>query len=127
MNYVDANILIYALDDEGAKGKASRSLILNQRLATSVLSLDEVAYKLGRKSQSRAVTAVEGLCKSESLELVPFLPQDSTAFIGLLKAGFLPRDAIHALCAKKVRASVIYSEDADFDKLDIVRKVPWKP
>ncbi|MBI3587803.1 type II toxin-antitoxin system VapC family toxin [Candidatus Micrarchaeota archaeon] len=124
MNYVDANVIIYALTDRETKGRKSRELLANQRLCTSILSLDEVAYKLSKRSKKDAIAAVDILSHSPTLLLVPFLPQDVDQFKSLLE-GFDPRDAIHALTATKMRASIIYSEDPDFDQLAIARKTPW--
>lgn len=125
MNYVDANILIYAFADITRKGEKSRELIQNQRLATSVLSLDEVAYEIRKKSLEQALKTVETICTIPNLLLIAFLPEDADSFQEFLSMGLAPRDAIHALTAKKVRASIIYSEDADFDTLPVRRKTPW--
>ncbi len=126
MNYVDANILIYSIRDSTVKGVKSRELLENQRVVTSILSLDEVAYKLLKDSRENAINAVSGFSTSQNLILIPFLPEDIDSFKELLEKGLDPRDAIHALTAKKMKCPVIYSEDADFDKIsDFVRKTPW--
>ncbi len=125
MNYVDANILIYALLDGGTKGAKSRELLAAQKLATSTLSLDEVAFEVGRASKEEAIKAVDFLANSPSIVLFPFAPQDVDSFKEMLGKGMKPRDAIHALTAAKAHASIIYSEDKDFDKLPITRKTPW--
>ena len=126
MNYVDANILLYAVRDESYKGIKALELLEKQKLVTSLLSLDEVAYKLLRNSRERAIAAVSGFSNSPNLVLVPFLASDLDAFKEFLQNGFDPRDAIHALTAKKMKCPVFYSEDADFDKAeDFVRKTPW--
>ncbi len=127
MDYVDANILIYALDDAGEKGKASRALLSQVRLATSMLSLDEVAYKFSRISGADAAKAVDLLSTVANLELIPFLPPDLSRFRALLSKGFFPRDSIHLLTAEKSGCRSIYSEDRDFDRQRAIRrKVPWK-
>ena len=126
MNYVDANILIYSFVDESEKGIKSRKLLKTERLVTNTLSLDEVAYKLRKKSTGQAVNGINLLCSSPNLVLIPFLSEDTDSFKELLEKGLDPRDAIHALTAKKMKCAVIYSEDADFDKIsDLVRKTPW--
>lgn len=125
MNYVDSNILLYSLVDTGEKGEGCRRLIDSERLATCVLTLDEVAYKMKKRSLGQALKAVEWMRQTPNLVLVAFLPDDVDAFAEYLSQGLYPRDAIHAACAKKVRASIIYSEDTDFDKLPITRKTPW--
>lgn len=125
MNYVDANVLIYSLVDTTEKGAGCRRLLDSERLVTCVLSLDEVAYKIGKKSPAEAVKAIDGIRKLTNLVLIAFLPEDVDTFVEYLSQGFKPRDAIHAACAKKVHATTIYSEDSDFDKLPIKRKTPW--
>ncbi len=127
MDYVDANILIYALDDKSEKGKSSRELLSQGRLATSVLSLDEVAYKFSKISGEDAAKAVDMLTAIANIEFVPFLPSDIGQFRALLSSGFYPRDSIHLLCAEKSGCKAIYSEDRDFDRQTAIkRKVPWK-
>ncbi len=125
MNYVDANILICSISDSSEKGDKSRELLKTQRLITSTLSLDEVAHKLLHTSLSEALMAVSGFSSSPNLLLVSFLPEDVDSFQEFLKKGLSPRDAIHALTAAKMKCSIIYSEDPDFDKLPITRKTPW--
>ncbi|MFH0713424.1 MAG: type II toxin-antitoxin system VapC family toxin [Candidatus Micrarchaeota archaeon] len=126
MNYVDANILIYSIRDATIKGIKSRELLEKQRVVTSVLSLDEVAYKLLKESRETAVKVISGISTSPNIVLVPFLPEDVDLFKELLEKGLGPRDAIHALTAKKMKCAIMYSEDQDFDKItDFVRKTPW--
>jgi predicted nucleic acid-binding protein len=132
MDYVDANILIYAFDDDGKKGKASKELLSDPltRFATSMLTLDEVAYKffkLSKRSANDASRVVSALSELPNLEFVPFLEEDISRFRQLLSAGFPPRDAIHLLCAEKTGCKALYSEDRDFDRQKAIpRRVPWK-
>lgn len=125
MNYVDANIIIYALVDESEKGAKSRELIKSQRLCTNTLSLDEVAFKISKKSREQALEAIEFITESPNIKLLAFDPQDVDSFKEMLSKGMKPRDAIHALTALKAHASIIYSEDKDFDILPVTRKTPW--
>ncbi len=127
MNYADANIIIYAFVDDGEKGGACRALLEFEDLATSVLSLDEIAFKIGKLSKEKAVAAVRLLSNSPNISLVPVLPEDARAFAELLEGGFAPRDAIHALCAKKAGCRKFYSEDKDFKRLKGIKTiVPWQ-
>lgn len=126
MNYVDANILIYAAVDATQKGIACRELLGEEKLATSTLSLDEVAYKLKKHSLETAVKTIELLSKAPNITLVPFLAEDVNEFRELLIGGLAPRGSIHALTAKKVKCPIFYSEDPDFDNIrEFVRKTPW--
>ncbi len=125
MIYADANIFIYALLDTTEKGESCRQFLKDKIVLTSILSLDEVTFKLRKKSLELALAAVHLLTDSPSVRLVPFLLEDTGLFQELLRDGFQPRDAIHALTAMKSGCSVIYSEDADFDALSIPRKTPW--
>ncbi|MDP2717351.1 MAG: type II toxin-antitoxin system VapC family toxin [Candidatus Micrarchaeota archaeon] len=124
MKYVDSNILIYAFADVSARGEACRS-ILNEHLATSTLTIDEVVYKIRKKSLDLALAAVAAIENAPRLELVPFVEADLPQFREFLKKGMQPRDSIHALTAMKSGCTVIYSEDKDFDALEIPRKTPW--
>ncbi len=126
MNYVDANILIYSFVDKEEKGRRSVELMDREKLVTSTLTLDEVAFKLMKRSREAAVNAVRIISNSPAIVLVPFLAEDVNAFKELLIKGLKPRDAIHALTAVKMKCPVIYSEDPDFDKIpELKRKTPW--
>jgi len=125
MNYLDANVIIYALSDTTVKGESSRKLIQSQRFCTSILSLDEVCHILRKKSPQTALNAVSVFINSPNLILVPFDSSDIGEFIEFQKKGLEPRDAIHALSARKAGCSAFYSEDTDFDKVGLHRKTPW--
>lgn len=126
MNYVDTNILIYSIKGYTNKGIKSRELLENEHLITSILSLDEVAYKLLKVSREQAIAAISGFSNSPNLKLVPFLPEDLDSFKEFIQNGLGPRDAIHALTAKKMKCPIFYSEDPDFDNIrEFVRKTPW--
>ena len=125
MIYADANIFVYALLDTTEKGKKCRDFLKRQTVLTSILSLDEVTFKLRKKSLEHALAAVRLLADSPNVKLIPFLLEDTDRFQTFLKAGLQPRDAIHALSAIKSGCSAIYSEDRDFDMLEIPRKTPW--
>lgn len=125
MNYADANIFVYALLDTTERGQKSREFLKGKTVLTSILSLDEVTFKVKKKSLEHALAAVHLLAHSPNVKLVPFLLEDADRFQEFLKAGFQPRDAIHALSAVKSGCTAIYSEDRDFDKLEIPRKTPW--
>ena len=125
MNYLDANIIIYALSDTTLKGESCRKLVQTQRFATSIMSLDEVCHILRKKSPQTALNAVTVFLKSPNLILVPFDASDIGGFIEYQKKGLKPRDAIHALSAKKAGCRMFYSEDVDFDKIGMQRRTPW--
>lgn len=125
MNYADANIFIYAFLDDSEKGEACRGFLKKEKVHTSVLSLDEVSFKLKKKSLEHALSGAFLLSHSPNVRLVPFLAEDADSFREYLHAGFKPRDAIHALSAIKSGSKAMYSEDRDFDALSIPRRVPW--
>jgi len=125
MNYLDANIIIYALSDTTFKGESCRKLIQSQRFSTSILSLDEVCHILRKKTPQIALNAVSVFLKSPNLILIPFDASDVGDFLEYQKNGLEPRDAIHALSARKAGCRTFYSEDADFDKVGLHRKTPW--
>lgn len=125
MNYVDANILIYAFLDTSEKGESSRALLEKQELVTNTLTLDEVVFEIRKKSLEQALAALFAIENAPNLVLVPFVSDDVPLFSKYLKEGLAPRDAIHALTAEKTDCKIIYSEDKDFDRIKIQRKTPW--
>lgn len=126
MNYVDANVLIYAAVDLSEKGQKSRQLLDKEKLVTSTLSLDEVAYKTRKHSVGTMLRTIEVLSQTPNLIFEPFLIEDLYSFKEFLQCGLDPRDAIHALTAKKMKCPILYSEDRNFDSVtDFVRKTPW--
>ncbi len=125
MNYVDSNIIIFAFLDTSEKGEASRTILEKQEFVTNTLTLDEVVFEIRRKSLEQALAALIAIENSPNILLVPFESEDLPLFTKYLKKGLAPRDAIHALTAEKTGCKFIYSEDKDFDRIEIPRKTPW--
>ena len=126
MEYVDANVIIYALSDPGLKGIKSKELLVSQELLTNSLTLDEVAFYFLRQSKAKALQAVNTMISSPKLFYEPFIHDDFQEFARLIGLGLKPRDAIHAATALRLGCKVIYSEDKDFDSVKgLKRKTPW--
>ena len=133
MVYVDANIFIYASGFETTSNKflaARRVLreVTEGRLAavTSVLSWDEITWVLRKKAnREEAVLAGQGFLEFPN---VAFIEVDVAA---IQKAhelwaqyGLHPRDAIHAACAIRSGNREFISDDADFDKVKELKRIP---
>ncbi|MEK6924341.1 MAG: PIN domain-containing protein [Candidatus Micrarchaeota archaeon] len=126
MDYVDANVIIYAFSGEGVKSEAAE-LLLGGELVTSSLSLDEVGWKFFKVSPKTSGEVLRLLVRSPLLSFKPFSDDLFDDYIALVEGGLPPRDAIHAATALKNGCKVIWSEDKHFDKVKgLKRKVPWK-
>lgn len=128
MIYIDSNVLVYAVVDFGAKGKAAREvmrLIDDGALEamTSALTMDELMWvflKSGRKDSMRR--AVAGFYES-LLRVVPVSSQAPLGACALVEeCGLGPRDALHAAVMKENRVTEILSEDRHFDRVKWLKR-----
>ena len=120
--YIDSNIFIYAVMYDDARGLACRQVL--QRIVagsfeavTSVLTWDEFTYIVER-NLGREAAAAEGerFLRFPGLVFAPCTPAVLAVAQEIHKSSRLRlRDAIHLATARRVSASCIISEDADFD------------
>lgn len=132
MKFVDANIFLYAILDEGAPGKAARRFLHgvdpSHPAATTAVVLNEVMWNL-RKPLGRGPS----LAKSRQIATVPglrILPVGEREWIRALELmeghGHLkPNDALHAATAIEAGIGTIVSTDDDLDELPgLARETP---
>ncbi len=127
MKYVDSNVLILAVVDAGSKGNCARTLLdhaLKNRepIGTSVLTLDEVAWKI---KQYRGLRQAASICRKylntsgiHFASVTPDIMKKALDFMETLNTD--PRDSIHAATAIAMEAEAIVTDDADFEKFQNV-------
>ncbi|MFH1917023.1 MAG: type II toxin-antitoxin system VapC family toxin [Nanoarchaeota archaeon] len=127
--YLDANIFVYANFDVGKKGsnarKLLRSLSSGKSATTSALALDEVmwvAWKNKQKDKIRDV--IEDIYQVKNLKIVPVSTSIPLAAISLMETHKLrPRDAFHVAIMQELGEESIASDDADFDKVEDIKRM----
>jgi predicted nucleic acid-binding protein len=124
LNYLDSNLIIYAILDETDIGDWARGLVervQNEEMpaCTSFLTFDEVFYKVNKvKGTEIAIKNLEVFLAMPNMRF--FDVNDSVIWkaLELIKEyKILPRDAIHAATALIAGAETMYSEDGDFDNI----------
>lgn len=129
MIYLDSNVFIYAALQTGREGDWCRDLL--RRVAegreaglTSALTVDEVVYQVREdRGVQASVEAGRAILQMAHLTVAPADAEvlwESLALAADLE--LFPRDAIHAATARLRGASDFYSEDADFDAVDGLRR-----
>ena len=127
--YLDANIFVYANFDTGTKGSSARKLLRSiatgKNATTSALALDEVmwvAWKNKQKDKIREV--IEDIYQVKNLKIVPVSTSIPLAAISLMETNLLkPRDAFHVAIMQELGEGTIASDDADFDKIEGIKRV----
>ncbi|MBI1972887.1 type II toxin-antitoxin system VapC family toxin [Candidatus Woesearchaeota archaeon] len=130
MTYLDANIFLYAVLNEGILGQKSRALL--SKIAkketvgyTSCLTWDEFVYTL-KKLFGREAAVDQGDKLLHFLNL-HFLPTNelvlSEAQQLIEKYTLDPRDSIHIASALVHNIPTIVSTDPDFDKVKEITRV----
>ncbi len=124
MNYLDSNLIIYAILDETEIGDWAREVLEKVQdgempACTSFLTFDEVFYKVNKiKGIDVAVINLEAFLTMPNMRF--FDVDDGVIWkaLDLIKEyKILPRDAIHTATAFIAGAETIYSEDGDFDEI----------
>lgn len=130
MIYLDANIFVYAVLDDGKKGEFCKKLL--EKVAfkqinafTSVLTWDEVIYSL-----KKHVPIDELMRQSKEFFKFPNLVFLDANFKILKKAEEIlfkynlgPRDAIHVATALNNGVLQIASDDSDFNKVKEIKRI----
>jgi hypothetical protein len=132
LNYLDSNLVIYAILDETETGEWSRDVLErvqngDMSACTSFLTFDEVYYKVNKvKGTDIAVKNLDAFLTIPNLRFINV--DDSVVWKALeliRKYKILPRDAIHAASAFIAGAEIIYSQDSDFDNITGLKRM-WK-
>ncbi len=128
--FVDANVFIFALIDNGAEGKRAADLlddIVKNKLnaVTSVLVIDEVMWALIRnKRRDILENAVKNIYDLPNLSIKEVAPQNALLAVHFInKYGLKPRDAMHCAFMQLNNISTIVTNDKDFDKVKEVKRV----
>ncbi len=124
MNYLDSNLIIYAILDDTETGEWSRNILERVQNAeipgcTSFLTFDEVYYKVNKvKGIDVAVKNISAFLSMPNLRFINVTDIVIWKALELIKEyHVLPRDAIHASTALIAGAEIIISQDVDFDKI----------
>lgn len=124
-DYVDANVLVFALIDGGPAGDACR-----RRLAqidhpagdavTSALTMDEVAWALVKRiDRATALKMVRGYLKMPGLSILPATSAELDLALKLMEDHPLkPRDALHAATALRHGTDSFVTFDSDFADIE---------
>jgi len=132
VNYLDSNLIIYAILDDTDIGDWSRQVlerIQNEEMpaCTSYLTFDEVFYKINKvKGIDIAIQNLEAFLTLPNMRFIDV--DDSVIWKSLeliREYRILPRDAIHASTALIAGAEMIYSQDTDFDDIKGLKR-KWK-
>jgi uncharacterized protein len=132
LNYLDSNLIIYAMLDEIEIGDWARNIlekVQNEEMpaCTSFLTFDEVFYKLNKiKGTEIAIKNLDAFLAMRNMRFVDVNDAVIWKALELIKEyKLLPRDAIHAATALIAGAETIYSQDADFDDIKGLKR-KWR-
>lgn len=132
MNYLDSNLIIYAILDETDLGEWARRVlekVQNEEMpaCTSFLTFDEVFYKVNKiKGIDVAVQNLEAFLTMPNMRFFDVNDGVIWKALELIKEyKIFPRDAIHAATAIIAGAETIYSEDGDFDRIKGLKR-KWR-
>ncbi|MBC2697727.1 MAG: type II toxin-antitoxin system VapC family toxin [ANME-2 cluster archaeon] len=124
MNYLDSNLVIYAILDDTELGEWSRGVLESVQNAqmpacTSFLTFDEVFYKVNKiKGIDIAIKNLEAFLSMPNIRFIDVSDIIIWKALELIKEyKLLPRDGIHAATAFIAGAETIISQDADFDNI----------
>ena len=130
--YLDSNIFIFAALDSSEKGKKARDILKKTHeegivTFTSSLTIDEVVWSILKQTKNRALAIEQGarILELKSIGIVNIDEKIMRGALNLMKIhlSLKPRDAIHLSAALFIGASVMISDDSDFDEVnDIKRK-----
>ncbi|MBI2545861.1 PIN domain-containing protein [Candidatus Woesearchaeota archaeon] len=127
--YFDSNVFITAALD-GSFSEKARELLQKTRIGTfgkvvtSSLTCDEVFWGVKKlRGESHAIAVTEAMLLTPNLEVAPVDRNIVWLGLNLIKEYHLdPRDALHAACALENKASIIVSEDTDFNKIKELKR-----
>ncbi|HLC84222.1 MAG TPA: type II toxin-antitoxin system VapC family toxin [Candidatus Nanoarchaeia archaeon] len=129
--YIDANVFIFAAVSDDVRGNRAREIIDQvisgeEEGVTSSLTIDEVTWKVFRETKDRELAINEGLeiLEFSNLKVVAVDAQTIKRALHLMKKHnkIAPRDAIHLEVALRSGCGEIVSDDADFDKINEIKR-----
>jgi len=131
MTYLDANVFIFAACDLSPIGEAARKILRmvqegDQKAITSALTYDEVVWgirKLLGKEKSQWVGELFLFISHLSIKEVT-RETLSEAQHFMKHYNLDPRDAIHLATMRLENEGEIISEDADFDAVPFIKRIP---
>lgn len=132
MRYLDANVFVFAVLDEGKRGVRAREIVRatateDRRAATSSLTIDEVVWILqGQGPRDVAIREGQRLMALPNLEIFDVGAEDVFDALAMMdEHGRLdPRDAIHASVALNHGVHTVISDDPDLDPVPELERRP---
>ena len=128
--YIDSNIFIFPVIYENEKADASSKILndieKNEIIAyTSVLTWDEVAYVVNRvMGRADSINAGKKFINYPNLRFIPASIDIIVRAQEIIQNyNIKPRDAIHVASALSKNIHNIVSDDSDFDKIDLIKRV----
>jgi len=136
MQYVDSNVFLYSalyspdLEPKAKKAKEILQKIENKELsaATSTLTWDEVVWVA-----TKLLGRTDGIAQGQKLLGFPnleFINVDEGIIVQaqslMDKYKLSPRDSIHVTSALSRKATIIISDDEDFDQVKEIKRTPLK-
>jgi len=124
-------VFIFAALSSDIKAVKSKELIKKIILGeligvTSSLSIDEIVWKIWKETKNRTVAIEEGLrvLQFNNLGIIGIDGKIMKASLNFMKMykSLKPRDAIHIAAAISAGASVIVSDDSDFDNIKEIKR-----
>lgn len=130
MRYLDANVFIFAVLDEGPRGDRARELLRavtteDEPAATSALAIDEVVWTLqGEGPREVAIREGQRLMGLPSLQIFDVTAEDTFSALSLMEDEdkLDPRDAIHAAVAIGHGVYTMVSDDPDLDAVPKIER-----
>ena len=130
MIYLDSNVFVYAVINNGEMGEKSRILlrkVISREIdaGTSALTWDEIVYAI-RKKAGALISVVEGEKLLAFANLNWMKADREVIFLSqklMSKYNLKPRDAIHAATAILNKCESIITDDSDFDKIKELKRV----
>ena len=132
--YIDSNVFLYPVLYNDLKESESARDILTQiekkniKAYTSTLTWDEVSYVIERTLGK--TDAIVGGKKFINFPFLRFIPVDEEIIrrsqVIREKYNLKPRDSIHLSCAIERNISEFITDDADFDGIKEITRIPIK-
>ncbi len=132
MDYLDANVFVFALFHKGPQADAAFQTLRDvvdgkHQVTTSTLTIDEVAWVARRRyGKAACVETARHILGLSGIRFLPATVDTAKRAVRLMEQHHTldPRDAIHAASALDANADTIVSDDTDFDAIAGIRRTP---